>query len=253
MRPAKSRRPPRIFLPKPSAAAMHWYVPCTLIWKHAYMEDSDASNLASLGHRRWILNPPLQKIGFGLAENGRWSYSAMQIFDDSRSASVPHRFVAYPAAGSFPIDIFEGNYAWSVSLNIEQFDVPELDQVQVEVTNRSTGQRWTLDRNDNAVSDKNDYFNLETNLYGEGYAVIFRPGNVSGYKAGDNYDVRISGLRDLFGNPAEISYTTAFVSVGEINAQSYDPKAASLQYRRAVCLYRNRRHFGRGRRRPLRA
>ncbi|WP_354520587.1 CAP domain-containing protein [Paenibacillus sp. OAE614] len=52
----------------------------------AYMDDSDLSNIDRLGHRRWILNPGLQKIGFGLAfrveKDGEKSFfSPMQVLD----------------------------------------------------------------------------------------------------------------------------------------------------------------------------
>ena len=34
-----------------------------------FMDDSDASNIDRLGHRRWQLNPQLGKVGFGYAES----------------------------------------------------------------------------------------------------------------------------------------------------------------------------------------
>ena len=35
-----------------------------------WMDDSDASNVDRLGHRRWQLSPALNKVGFGYVENG---------------------------------------------------------------------------------------------------------------------------------------------------------------------------------------
>lgn len=32
-----------------------------------FMEDSDAGNIAMVGHRRWQLNPKMGKVGFGTA------------------------------------------------------------------------------------------------------------------------------------------------------------------------------------------
>src|SRR5262249_22794081 len=42
-----------------------------------WMDDSDKDNIDRLGHRRWCLNPKMQKVGFG--RTGK--FSAMYCFD----------------------------------------------------------------------------------------------------------------------------------------------------------------------------
>lgn len=44
---------------------------------YGYMEDSDSRNIDRVGHRRWCLNPNMEKTGFGQVG----SYSAMYAFD----------------------------------------------------------------------------------------------------------------------------------------------------------------------------
>ena len=53
----------------------------------AFMDDSDASNISALGHRRWQLNPVLGKVGFGYAVSGTGygSYVVEKVFDKSGS------------------------------------------------------------------------------------------------------------------------------------------------------------------------
>lgn len=76
-----------------------------------YMDDSDPSNIDRVGHRRWCLNPPMRKTGFGKA--GR--FSAMWSFDASGGGSHSEP-ILYPPAGYVPTDMFGAHYAWSALL-----------------------------------------------------------------------------------------------------------------------------------------
>lgn len=68
----------------------------------------------SLGHRRWVFNPPMGLTGFG--QRGR--YSCMYSFDRSVNTSVD--YVAYPAPGFFPQAAVLGQ--WSFSSGKYRFD-----------------------------------------------------------------------------------------------------------------------------------
>ena len=61
----------------------------------AYMDDSDASNIDAVGHRRWCLNPRMVKTGFG--QTGK--FGAMYAHDNSRRKIPEYDFVGYPAPG----------------------------------------------------------------------------------------------------------------------------------------------------------
>ncbi|RED64737.1 CAP domain-containing protein [Cohnella lupini] len=180
----------------------------------AYMEDSDTGNLPVLGHRRWILNPPLLKVGFGLADSeDDWSYSAMQVFDKSRPKTVDYDYVAYPAAGAFPVEIFDSYYAWSISLNMIKFKLPVESGIKVYVKRLSDKKTWMLSSKNGKVSEKGAYFNLETHGYGSGTAIIFRPDGIAKFKAGDRYTVTVTGLKTLKGTSRPLTYTVNFMSV----------------------------------------
>ncbi|WP_186333816.1 S-layer homology domain-containing protein [Paenibacillus xylanexedens] len=200
----------------------------------AYMNDSDASNIDRLGHRRWILSPQLQRIGFGLAtrsEAGKTYdqyYSAMQVFDKSRTGSAPFNYSLFPNQGAFPIEAFGSTQAWSVQLNTNVFAEPSLSDVQVEMTRTSDQRTWTFNTNNQNSgfptgyynvdpADKQwfnqAYFNVETGGYGYGYAIIFRPDDVQMLKNGDTFNIRITGLQKKNGTAAEITYSTRFFHV----------------------------------------
>ncbi|MDT0125408.1 S-layer homology domain-containing protein [Paenibacillus sp. RRE4] len=196
-----------------------------------YMNDSDASNIDRVGHRRWILSPKLQRIGFGLAahqeeERTRY-YNAMQVFDKSRTQVTPYNYSLFPNQGDFPIEAFGALQAWSVQLNRDVFAKPELEKVQVEMIRTSDQRKWTFNQQEKTefpseyynVDPSNKrwfeqaYFNVETTNFGDNSAIIFRPDDIQLFKNGDTFQVHITGLQKKDGSPAEISYTTRFFHI----------------------------------------
>lgn len=89
-----------------------------------YMEDSGSNNRDRRGHRKWCLNPPMGKTGFG----GGTKNSAMVAMDSSGGGKMRDSW-AYPGKGFFPIDYLHGN-GWSVYLTEA---APEKDKLTVEV------------------------------------------------------------------------------------------------------------------------
>ncbi|PAF31152.1 S-layer homology domain-containing protein [Paenibacillus sp. 7516] len=200
----------------------------------AYMNDSDVSNIDRLGHRRWILSPQLQRVGFGIAANRQEEstyekyFSAMQVFDQSRTGGTSFNYSLFPNQGAFPIEAFGSTQAWSVQLNRDVFAKPSQSEVQVEMTRLSDQRTWTFnEQNQNTgfpsgyynVDPTNKtwfnqaYFNVETSGYGYGYAIIFRPDDVQLLKDGDTFNIRITGLKKQDGTTAEISYQTRFFHI----------------------------------------
>lgn len=185
----------------------------------AYMEDSDIYNLDRLGHRRWILNPPLKQVGIGLAESPvNWMYSATQVFDQSRKDKVNYSYIAYPAAGAFPIEVFKSFYAWTFSVNPKEFAKPSLKEVSVSLKRLRDNKNWNLSSKNSGDTNANAYFNVENSNYGTGPAIIFRPNDIGEYKAGDRFSVTINGLKSTSGTAKAISYTVDFMS-----AKNYVP------------------------------
>lgn len=163
----------------------------------AFMDDSDASNIATLGHRRWQLNPTLGKVGFGYAVSGRGysRYVAEKVFDRS-GAGCDYDFIGWPASGSFPAQLFDGDTAWSVTLNPTAYQTAVKSALTVTLTRKADGKSWTF-----SSRGSDGFFNVTSSGYGEGYCVIFRPEGVDDYMG--TYTVRIEGLKALNGQDVE--------------------------------------------------
>ncbi len=174
----------------------------------AYMEDSDQYNIEMVGHRQWLLNPPMKKIGFGYYGD----YTTTYVFDHSRVERIEYDYIAWPAKNYMPIDLIPaGNdsiYAWSVHLG-DAYDMPSIDNVTVTLTRKNDGKVWKISKN-SASSGGKTYFNV-TNWGCLRKTIIFRPalGETETYREGDIYNVRITGLTKG-GRPAEISYSVEF-------------------------------------------
>ena len=165
----------------------------------AWMEDSDASNIDRVGHRRWCINPTMLKSGFG-ASGG---FTAMYAFDKSNEGAPDWDFIAYPAKGYMPTQFFGSRYAWSVSPNKDKFAIPSEDQVKVTLSIANA-------KFEPIEPLKLDYFHVEMSGFGSGPAIIFRPVALT---MSGTYVVDIKGLTNKAGQPASINYIVHFVSV----------------------------------------
>lgn len=98
-----------------------------------YMRNTDEGNLRMVGHRRWILNPPLKQIGFGFASGnlGYGRYTAMQVFDRSRTEAFKYDFTAWPSQKAFPLECFSGRDPWSISLNPAIYDKSRVNEISM--------------------------------------------------------------------------------------------------------------------------
>jgi hypothetical protein len=178
-----------------------------------YMDDSDPSNIAHVGHRRWILNPPLRKTGFGQAENDAGNmFGAMQVFDTSDTRSMAYRAITWPTTGYFPLEIdgqslFNASEAWSVSLNPDEYRLP-LQGVWVTLTRESDHRVWTF----SSKTPQYGYFNVDDEWIGIPDCIIFRPTNIE-YHPGDVFDVHIDGLTTATGQASSLDYQVRFINL----------------------------------------
>ncbi|MCM1132451.1 MAG: dockerin type I domain-containing protein [Ruminococcus flavefaciens] len=174
----------------------------------AYMNDSDSSNIARVGHRRWCLNPAMLETGFGAVEN----HSAMYAFDMQRNATETG--VCWPAQ-NMPTDYFYSDTAWSISMG----RYVDSEDVSVTLTRKSDSKEWIF-----SSSSADGDFYVDNSNRGQTGCIIFRPSGISDYYAGDVFDVKIEGLDE----PVEYSvnffsldYITdepAVYSPGDVNA-----------------------------------
>lgn len=195
-----------------------------------WMDDSDASNVDRLGHRRWQLSPALNKVGFGYVENGSGygRFSDEKVFErgSRSSSSVSYDSYGWPSAGYFPNDIggFTASTAWSVTLNPSLYNAPKASDITVTLTRDSDQKVWTFSGRDSyAPSGSGAYFNINHDSYGVDNCIIFRPDGVTKYEG--IYTVEIQGLKSKKGGPVPFTYQVEFFST----AQAPDPDPGAVE------------------------
>ncbi len=156
-----------------SNIAMGYTVTSALL---AYMSDADDTNIKTVGHRRWILNPAMGKTVFGA--NGR--FSAMYAHDLSGAGGQTK--VAWPAQ-EMPLQYFSANDPWSLSFG----RALNADRVSVSLIRVRDGRTWNFS---SAAADGN--FAVENSAYGQKGCVIFRPSGLEGFVEGDTFNVSIT-------------------------------------------------------------
>lgn len=164
-----------------------------------WMDDSDADNVAALGHRRWCLNPPLRRVGFGRSDR----YFAMSAHDSSGSGQLQQPAICFPPPGCVPIDMFRPHYAWSVTLDPRAFQKPNagLVKLQIRKLGDSPGPAAAIDL---------DFLHIDTHGYGIANCIIFRP-TLPSTAVGSGYEVSLEGIRDHDGRNVRIMFTTQFI------------------------------------------
>lgn len=148
-----------------------------------YMSDA-GSNFSTVGHRRWLIYPNLQSVGFGYAQDGSVAYSATYVIEGApRGGEEPD--LAWPAP-EMPLELFADEDPWSINLG-SGYDDPRRSEVRVTLSERG-GKTWTFHSGSPA-----DAFTVNNAYYGQGRCIIFQPTGIS-YDDGDIFDVRIEGL-----------------------------------------------------------
>jgi hypothetical protein len=165
------------------------------------MDDSDPRNIEMVGHRRWCINPALQKTGFG--KSGR--FSAMWSFDGSQPSVPDYDFISYPSPGYMPIEFFGPRHAWNVSLHPKKF-LPPSDSVKAQI--------YEVDQFLYKVGEALplNYHKVTTNGPGLRQCLIFRPEKFK-LADGQRYMVEVQGLQSIVGQPVALRFLVVFVDL----------------------------------------
>ena len=190
------------------------------------MDDSGTNNLSTVGHRRWLLNPTLGKVGFGYAKNGisGWDYIVNYVFDRS-GTGCNYDFISWPVEGNMPTHIFDTANPWSLTLNPSIYKSPSLDSVKITITRVSDGKQWRFDsETGEPTTNVNAYMTVNNQGYGVRNCIIFHPGsaNVDGYSG--TFTVDVSGIYYTNGTAAELHYEVEFFDINSVCAShNYQP------------------------------
>ena len=195
--------------------------------------DSDSSNIDTLGHRRWLLNPGVKTLGIGSANNNYNYYTDIRVFGDGiQSESVnDYDFIAWPSSGANLTDTFPKDTPWSVTLNPKVYYTPT--DVSVEVKSLRYGTTWYFDNNTGyGTSSVDNYFNIEKSRYGVANCIIFRPAYqyIDMFKG--DYIVTVSNVRRKdTGEYTNIQYKVTFDNYdGTVSINDCDISLAKDSY-----------------------
>ncbi len=177
-----------------------------------FVRDDGDINLATLAHRRWLLNPQMRETGFGLcnAESGT-SYVVMYAVDTQNETE--RDYVAWPSAEAFPVELMEHELAWSVSINDDIFDL-DASAPKVTLVELESGASFEFDMN---AGSGDGYCTVSREAYGAGPCLIFRPdletAGIEEYTQNQHWQVRVTGLVRKDGGTAEIEYVCEMASL----------------------------------------
>jgi len=182
----------------------------SVAFQRACLADEDERNIARVGHRRWLLNPPMRQTGIGVASG----YMTTHAFDRSRTGTVDYDQILWPAEGLFPVEFMTPRTPWSITLNPAKYDWDEAGPHRVTLRRISDGQIWTLDAA--TKNPKGAYFNADFTRFGVGNAFIFRPNPATiSYNPGDEFEVTLSGniFAERTRTPVTVTYRTRFMTL----------------------------------------
>ncbi len=168
-----------------------------------FLEDTDESNITSLGHRRWLLNPSMKYVGVGNVG----AYSSIYVFDNSRTDSYTGDYICWPAK-NMPYELYgtTDQYAFSVSLG-NGYDTPNRSKISVTVSSQKLAKTWSLD---SSCNEYNKYLNVNNDNYGTQKCIIFNVGEI--FPENDTVSVTISGITKS-GSSTTLSYQVKFFNM----------------------------------------
>lgn len=168
------------------------------------MLDDSGSNLETLGHRRWQINPVMGKVGFGYAEalESRYRTYTVEKAHDNSGAGCTYDFISWPASGNFPVgSFFTKNTPWSITVNPFFYRAPEQSEITVTLTRESDQKSWTFSGAGYPTDASGKYFNVNNDGYGVNNCIIFRPDGIDSYNG--RYTVKVDGLKKSDGTSVE--------------------------------------------------
>ena len=175
-----------------------------------WLGDADTSNIDRVGHRRWLLGPELNRIGFGQVGSSYATY----VFGGNGTYSVSD-YVCWPPE-NMPYMLYTPNgnvYPFSVSLG-SKYRMPVLSDLRVTVTSEKLGKSWQLDSSSNNKSG--EYLTVENSYYSSmNKCIIF---NTAAFPVNDKVHVTINGVKLTDGTDTVIDYDVNFFKLGHLKA-----------------------------------
>ena len=196
-----------------------------------FVRDDGDSNLETLGHRRWALNPVMAATGFGLANASDGMSYVLMYAHDLGNPDADWDRVCWPSEGAFPAELMHDHLAWSVVLNPERYDLGA-SPVTVRLTEANCGLSFAF-RPAEGTGDGFCCLNLEP--YGAGGAIIFRPDfsrvDFADYQQNQHWTVRIDHLITGAGEETSLEYDVEMMSLRAQDAVNVEISTTEAELR----------------------
>ncbi|OOM16035.1 CAP domain-containing protein [Clostridium saccharobutylicum] len=172
-------------------------------------DDANLMGYENIGHREWLLDPKVGKMGFGTTSD--YSVQNLPFYDFEKNADEPD-YISWPSQGAFPNKLISRQAVWSIDLNKDVYDIN--DDVKVRVTRLSDNKKWNLKNvgEDGLSRESTGFEVLSYNPYGYGSksnTILFHISNddlaVQQYLG--KYKVEVLGLNE------DIEYTINFFTL----------------------------------------
>ena len=186
---------------------------------NGYMYDGDKSNIAAMGHRRWILNPTMGKVGFGQVGE----YNCMYAHDNSNPDAKIEDIVTWPAE-NMPVELMSYNTAeslggttdnstpWTCQLGTNYKIVPS-NQLTITVT-YPDGKEYKVPSNCIFCNNQKYGYTNGCITFDARNMDVFFASDQQFTDFGNNYSVKIDGVIDSkTGKKTAIEYDVNFFSL----------------------------------------
>jgi len=174
----------------------------------SFMDDWGDGNKVSLGHRRAILMPDLESVGFGYTSK----YIVMRLQMNNKRSFPQTDYTAWPSGGNFPMEMANLDM-FSVQLNPEKYSPIDPERVRIEVVHKGEKKKWLLYRTSLYASEGGEvYYTEQRHPQGTSPFISFNPKGIS-LKAGDEVQIKVTGIQDKSGQDTSIEYTTRFFNL----------------------------------------
>jgi len=199
----------------------------------SFMDDWGDSNKVSLGHRRAILMPDLESVGFGYTSK----YIVMRMQMNNKRSIPLTDYTAWPSSGNFPMEVADLDM-FSLQLNPEKYGPIDPEQVRIEVVHKGERKKWLLYKTSLYASEGGEvYYTSQRHPQGTSPFISFKPKDIS-LKTGDEVQIKLTGLQDKSGKDTSIEYTTRFFSLNGEQATTHSGEQDSGQ-NSGLGVYRN--------------
>lgn len=208
---------------------------------YGYMDDG-GGNMASVGHRKWLLNPTLRSTGFGKVG----AYTANYVFDNKASVNqqlsglytwskadlneaggwglaeknYANAKIAWPSQ-SMPTQLMKTSTPFSLSLG-KNFTITN----NVKITMKNAKKTVTIN---SSKLKTGQHYSVSSSGYGYMNAIVWKP-NASdfSYKSGETYKIKITGLKKN-NKATTINYNVKFFNLATALPKPTLPKKITLK------------------------